>query len=52
MCDQCTKFDLRIAHYREITTRITDQKTLDGITGLIREMTAAKVALHPELKEK
>lgn len=48
MCDQCARLDLKIAHYREITTRATDPETLDGIARLIREMTDTKAALHPE----
>jgi hypothetical protein len=52
MCDKCSEHDNKIAHYRLLAARITDRETLDGIAGLIEQITAAKVALHPAPKEK
>ena len=28
MCDKCTKLDQKIAHYRDIAVRMTDERTL------------------------
>lgn len=30
MCDKCDELDKNIVHYRSITTRITDEKTIKG----------------------
>ena len=46
MCDKCIQFDDKIAHYRQMATRITDPLTLDGIAGLIKELANAKGTLH------
>jgi hypothetical protein len=48
MCKKCTELDDKIAHYKRISTYITDQITLDGIAGLIRKLEVEKAALHPE----
>ena len=48
MCKKCTELDDKIAHYKRISTYITDQLTMDGIAGLIRKLEAEKAALHPE----
>jgi hypothetical protein len=48
MCDKCAEFDFKIAHYRQMATRLTDELTRDGIAGLIKELANAKAALHPE----
>jgi len=48
MCNKCTELDDKIEHYKRIATYVTDQLTLDGIAGLIKQMTTEKAALHAE----
>ena len=48
MCKRCAELDDKIEHYKRISTYVTDQLTLDGIAGLIRQMMAEKAALHRE----
>ena len=48
MCEKCAEFDKRIARYRELSMRTTDQPTLDGITLLIEQYEAQKKELHPD----
>jgi hypothetical protein len=48
MCDKCAEIDGKIEHYEQLSSRITDQATLDGIKQLIERMKAQKTALHPE----
>lgn len=50
MCKRHAELDGKIEHYRRISTHVTDQLTLDGIAGLIKQMIAEKAALHPEQK--
>lgn len=50
MCKRCAELDGKIEHYQRISTHMTDQLTLDGIAGLIKQMMAEKAALHPEQK--
>ena len=50
MCDKCTEIDDRIKHYRDIASRITDQRTVDGIKKLIVDLQAKKTALRPDQK--
>jgi hypothetical protein len=51
MCEKCTELDLKVVHYREIAARVHDELTLDGITRLIAEAIAKKLALHPAGKD-
>jgi hypothetical protein len=51
MCDKCVEIDGKIEHYQRLSSRFTDQRTLDGIKGLIASMKAQKAALHPEQEE-
>jgi hypothetical protein len=51
MCDKCIELDGKMERYQRLSSRITDQRTLDGIAGLIASMKAQKTALHPEQKE-
>jgi hypothetical protein len=48
---KCVELDSKIEHYRRLSSRITDQPTLNGIKKLIEEMNAQKDALHPEQTE-
>jgi len=48
MCEKCVEFDEKIEDYRRLSSRITDQATLNGIKELIERMQAQKAALHPE----
>jgi len=36
----------KIAHYREVATWVMDERTLEGIEMLIRNLEAEKAALH------
>ena len=51
MCEKCVELDGKIEHYRRLSSRITDQPTLDGIKKLIEEINAQKAVLHPEQTE-
>jgi hypothetical protein len=46
MCKKCVELDDKIAHYKRISTYVTDQLTLNGIAGLIKQMQSEKSALH------
>jgi len=46
MCDKCVDLDKRIAHLRNMATRLRDQQMLDGISALIAELEAQKATLH------
>jgi hypothetical protein len=48
MCDKCKPLDDRLARYRALGKRVTDQQTLEGIKRLIEDMEAQKKVLHPE----
>jgi hypothetical protein len=47
MCEKCVELDGKIARYKELKMRITDQLTVDGIALLIQKMADEKAALHP-----
>ena len=51
MCDRCTELDERLRRYRKISDSINDQLTIDRIKGMIDDLEAQKVALHPEQKK-
>ena len=44
MCDKCTEFDEKIAHYRRICRYVPDQLTKDRLEQLLAEMSAQKTA--------
>jgi hypothetical protein len=46
VCDKCIEIDKKIAHFRNLATRLVDPATLEGTKKLIEEMEATKVALH------
>ena len=48
MCDKCIELDVKVEHYQQLSSRITNQQTLDGIKKLIADLQAQKTALHPE----
>jgi hypothetical protein len=48
MCEKCKQLDERIARYRDLSHRVTDQQTLEGIKRLIADLDAQKKVLHPE----
>jgi hypothetical protein len=48
MCNKCAELDRKIAHYKQMAFRITDEQTLDGIAGLIKQMTADKAPIRCE----
>jgi hypothetical protein len=48
MCEKCVEIDGRIEHYQNLSSLVTDQRTLDAIKLLIARMEAEKQALHPE----
>lgn len=49
MCDKCNQIDRKIERYRTLSSRITDQLTIDGIAKLVEELLAEKFGLHPEI---
>jgi hypothetical protein len=51
MCEKCVEFDERIARYRSLAGRLTDQVTLDGIARLIEHYEIQKRELHPAPEE-
>jgi hypothetical protein len=51
MCEKCAELDSKIEHYQRMASRITDQRTLDGIKKLVEQMKAQKAALHPEQEQ-
>jgi hypothetical protein len=51
MCEKCVELDGKIEHYQRLSSKITDQLTLDGIKKLIERMKAQKAVLHPEQKQ-
>jgi hypothetical protein len=51
MCERCTELDAKIEHYQRLSSRLTDQPTLDGIKELIERMKAEKAALHPKQEQ-
>jgi hypothetical protein len=50
MCEKCAELDKKTEHYRSMASRITDQPVLDGIAGLIEQIQAQKLTLHPKEK--
>jgi hypothetical protein len=48
MCARCVEIDEKIEHFRVLSSRLLDPKTLRSIDILIEELEAKKVALHPE----
>ena len=52
VCDKCDELERKIEHYRSITTRITDQKTIEGLNALVEACLAERAALHPDQKER
>jgi hypothetical protein len=51
MCEKCVEIDEKIAHYLRLSSRLTDQPTVDGINDLIERMKVEKAALHPERQQ-
>jgi hypothetical protein len=51
MCDKCTQLDAKIEHYERLSSKLTDQPTLDGIKELIKRMKAERAALHPKQEQ-
>jgi hypothetical protein len=51
MCERCAQLDAKIEHHQRLSSRLTDQPTLDGIDELIERMKAEKAALHPKQKQ-
>jgi hypothetical protein len=47
MCEQCKQIDAKIAHYRRVAERITDEQTIAGLNDLIRDLLRKRAALHP-----
>ena len=51
MCEKCNECDEKIARYKSLAVRLTDQITLDGIARLIEHYEIQKRALHPDAQE-
>jgi len=47
-CAKSAPRSKKIDHYQNLSFLIADQRTVDGIKQLIRQMEAEKAALHPE----
>jgi hypothetical protein len=52
MCEKCDALDRKIAHYKDMAVKITDQQTLDGIASLIEDLTSIKAAIRCDLDNK
>ena len=52
MCKTCAEIDSKIAHYKRIAIHVTDQQTLDGIAGLLRQMASEKASIRCDQTEK
>ena len=48
MCEKCVAIDGKIEHYQNLSSLVTDQRTLDAIKQLIAQMEAEKQTLHPQ----
>ena len=48
MCEKCKELDDRVERYQHLARNVTDERTLAGIHGLIKELEAEKAALHRE----
>jgi hypothetical protein len=48
MCKKCIELDRKIEHYQRLRLSIIDQRTIDGIDQLIKNMEAEKAKLHGE----
>jgi hypothetical protein len=48
MCEKCKELDLKIEHFRSLSSVVTDRMTLNGIGTLIEKYQAEKKALHPD----
>jgi hypothetical protein len=48
VCDKCEAIDQKIEHYERIERGVSDQLTLDRIKTAVAELTAEKVAMHPQ----
>jgi hypothetical protein len=51
MCEKCIELDRKIEHYQRLASSIIDQRTIDGIDQLIKNMEAEKARLHGEPKK-
>jgi hypothetical protein len=51
MCWKCDEIDKKIAHYRTLSSRVTDTLTLEGLQQLVDKLEVEKKALHPELQK-
>ena len=51
MCKKCIELDKKIEHCQRLTSSIIDQRTIDGIDQLIKNMEAEKAKLHGEPKK-
>ena len=47
MCEKCREIDVQIAHYESLRGQTTDKIFLAGVTEILKNYLAEKVALHP-----
>lgn len=47
MCSQCQEIDAKIKRLRDITTRLLDEPTLEGIAVLVADLVFLAGSLHP-----
>jgi hypothetical protein len=50
MCAKCTPLTDKIAHYNKLAKHVTDERTLDVIADMVKQMTDEKAGLHPALR--
>jgi hypothetical protein len=50
MCMRCEAIDVKLAHYRELSSFIMNRWKLDSIDVLIATMEAEKKELHPKVQ--
>jgi hypothetical protein len=50
MCARCEAIDVKVEHYRKMSSFILDRPTLDSINVLIVAMEAEKKGLHPDVE--
>lgn len=50
MCEHCDQFDQRIQKFRRFLAQPIDPLTAERLTAAVKELEAARSALHPEQK--
>ena len=48
MCEKCFELQEKIDHCRRLLALVTDQLTIDGLSGLLKSYLAERDRLHPK----